>query len=224
MTFTEQDLAGRPYILFDYDGTLADTKASIVNTAVTVLRDFGLSDEEIGDASRLIGPPFPEAYEQVYGMSREQAWAVTQAYREIYFKLPPETFPLFDGIKDLLDALTSTGHHLAIASSKLEKLVVDMLEASGVRDYFEVISAQPFQGDHVTKGELVARALKEFGASNTQAIMVGDLPGDIQGGIDNNLPAIGVYFGGTAKDGVLEAAGATACAHSVEELQQLLTK
>lgn len=222
--FTEQDLAGRKYILFDYDGTLADTKASIVDTAVTVLREFGMSDEEIGDASRLIGPPFPEAYELVYGLSRDDAWKVTQAYREIYFNLPPETFPFFDGIPELLEQLTQAGYHLAIASSKLEKLVVDMLEATGVRDYFEVISAQPFQGEHVTKGQLVARALKEFNISNTQAIMVGDLPSDIQGGIDNALPAIGVYFGGTAKPGQLETAGATACAHSVKELRQLLTK
>lgn len=221
--FTKQDLAGRKYILFDYDGTLADTKASIVETAETVLREFGLSDEEIGDASRLIGPPFPEAYELVYGMSRDDAWKVTQAYREIYFNLPPETFPLFEGIPGLLEQLVAAGYKLAIASSKLEKLVVDMLEATDARQYFEVISAQSFQGAHVSKGELVARALAEFGVDNTQAIMVGDLPGDIQGGLDNNLPAVGVYFGGTAKEGELEAAGAAACTHSVEELRQLLT-
>lgn len=224
MTFTEQDLAGRPYIFFDYDGTLADTKKSIVDTATLVLRARGMSDEEIGDASRLIGPPFPEAYMEVYGMSYDEAWEVTQAYRKIYFDLPASTFPPFKGIPEMLKYLSSHGYHLAIASSKLKKLVTDALEMHGLASYFEFVSAQPFQGEHVSKGELVRRAMEHFGADASQCIMVGDLHHDIEGGLENNVPAVGVYFGDTAKPGELEAAGAAACANSVEELQQLLTK
>lgn len=223
MAFTEQDLKGRTYILFDFDETLSHSKNSIVTTATNVLREWGMSDEEIGDAGRLLGPPFPEAYMQVYGMNRADAEEVTRRYREIYFKITPDTYPLFPGIREMLGRLVAQGYHLGIASSKLTVLVDMMLKGQNIREYFEVISGQTME-NHVSKAVLVSRAMDEFGIEAKDCIMVGDLDHDINGGLENGVPAIGVYFGDTSAPGELEAAGAAACAHSVEELEQLLTK
>ena len=127
-------LAEKPVVLFDFDGTLADTKPCIVRTATQVLREWGLTDEEIGDAGRLVGPPFPLAFSLVYGLSEEDAAEVTRRYREIYAGLGPERNPLFDGVRELLTELKSRGKRLAIVSSKMERFVRMALQQTGIED------------------------------------------------------------------------------------------
>ena len=43
------DVSGRRLVVFDFDGTLSDTIAGIIATARTVLREHGLSGEDMGD-------------------------------------------------------------------------------------------------------------------------------------------------------------------------------
>ena len=59
MALTGEDVTGRRLVIFDFDGTLADTIAGIISTARTVLLRHGLSEEEIGDVRRIIGPAVP---------------------------------------------------------------------------------------------------------------------------------------------------------------------
>ena len=72
------DIAHRPCIAWDFDGTLGDTLPAIVETARTVLLGFGMRPDELGDLSRLVGPPFPQAFSQVYGLSEADAAEVTR--------------------------------------------------------------------------------------------------------------------------------------------------
>ena len=111
-------ISERKYVLFDFDGTLADTMPSITSTAREVLREWGMTDDEIGDTKRLVGPPFPAAFSMVYGVSEDDAAEITRRYRAIYNVQGPETFPLFDGMGELLDVLRANGRHLAVATSK----------------------------------------------------------------------------------------------------------
>ena len=57
----EKDLAARSVVLFDFDGTLADSVGAIVSTARTALLANGFPEEELGDLTRLVGPPLPRA-------------------------------------------------------------------------------------------------------------------------------------------------------------------
>ena len=69
---------GRRLVIFDFDGTVADTKPCIVETARRALLDFGMAEEDLGDLGRLVGPPFPYAYTLVYGLSEADAAEVTR--------------------------------------------------------------------------------------------------------------------------------------------------
>lgn len=214
-------LAGKSCVLFDFDGTLADTKPCIVGTATRVLRDFGLTDEEIGDAGRLVGPPFPAAFSLVYGLSEEDAAEVTRRYRAIYGNLGPEAFPLFDGIRELLGDLRAAGKRLAITSSKNERLVHKALAETGIEDLFDAVVAA-HDPKHVGKEHLVAGSLTALGCEPTDAVMVGDRFYDIEGAAANGVASLGVYLGDTAKPGELERAGATACVDSVADMRRVL--
>lgn len=214
-------LSERPCVLFDFDGTLADTKPAIVDTARRVLREWGMTDEQIADPGRLVGPPFPAAFSMVYGMSDEDAAEVTRRYRAIYTKLGLETHMLFDGMAELLHCLKAAGKRLAITTSKREEMAHTMLTDNGVEQLFDVIVGQtdPTRADKAT---LLGDTLAALGCSADEAVMVGDRFYDVEGAVANGVPCVGVYLGGTAPEGELEAAGAAACAHSVEGLGKVL--
>ena len=214
-------LAEKPVVLFDFDGTLADTKPCIVRTATQVLREWGLTDEEIGDAGRLVGPPFPLAYSLVYGLSEEDAAEVTRRYREIYAGLGPERNPLFDGVRELLTELKARGKRLAIVSSKMERFVRMALQQTGIEDLFEEVVTQTGVKDPGKAG-LIAEALRRLDAEPEDAVMLGDRHYDIEGAVATGVDSIGVYLGDTAPAGELENAGATAIAMSVSQMGRYL--
>lgn len=214
-------LAEKPVVLFDFDGTLADTKPCIVRTATQVLREWGLTDEEIGDAGRLVGPPFPLAYSLVYGLSEEDAAEVTRRYREIYAGLGPERNPLFDGVRELLTELKTRGKRLAIVSSKMERFVRMALQQTGIEDLFEEVVTQTGVKDPGKAG-LIAEALRRLDAKPEDAVMLGDRHYDIEGAVATGVDSIGVYLGDTAPAGELENAGATAIAMSISQMGRYL--
>ena len=112
------DVSGRKLVVFDFDGTLSNTIEGITSTARAVLRAHGLSDADMGDLRRIVGPPFPEAFSLVYGFSTEEAEQITDEYRAIYNTLGAEAFPAIPGMADLADSLREAGKVLGVASSK----------------------------------------------------------------------------------------------------------
>ena len=214
------DLARRRFVLFDFDGTLADTRPGIVATATKVLRAWGMSDEEIGDVGRLVGPPFPRAYSDIYGVSPADADELTRIYSEEYAKLGPSSHALFAGMGELLGELRDAGRTLGVATSKHQETAERFLQEDGVLELFAAVAGK-VDPAHADKATAVRRALSAMGASPEDAVMVGDRFYDVEGARANGVPCIGVLFG-TATRQEMEDAGAAAIVSSVEELRSVL--
>ena len=213
-------LSERPFVFFDFDGTLADTKPGIIATARATLLEWGMTEEEMGDLDRLIGPPFPRAYCDIYGMSMADAEELTRRYRERYAKLGRESHPLFGGMAELLRDLVGAGRTLAVTSSKRQEFAEPMLADEGVLDLFSAVVAQRDPA-HADKPYLVRATLEALGAAPEDAVMVGDRFYDVEGAKANGVPCVGVLFG-TATRAELEGAGAAAVVESVAELRRVL--
>ena len=216
-----QNLTGREAIIFDFDGTIADTKACIMSTATKVLTDWGVPAEQLSRVGDLIGPPFPQAFEQVFGLSEDDAIEVTRRYRDIYNDLGVDAWPAFPGMVQLLEELRDRGKLLAVASSKRAPLVLRGLEDNGMRGLFDTVRARDSDGK-VTKADAIRLALADLEAAPARAVMVGDRFHDVEAAIACGIPCIGVLYGDTAKPGELEDAGAVAIASTVDELRSML--
>ena len=214
-------LATRDVVIFDFDGTIADTKAGIITTATTVLRAWGVSEDDLARVGELIGPPFPQAYEQVFGLSHEDAVEVTRRYRAIYTQCGVEAWPIFDGVGPLLRELRACGRRLAVASSKMTSLVRRGLADNGVLDLFELVCAKD-DDEQTTKAESIAGVLSSFGVRPEDAVMVGDRFHDVEAALACGVPCVGVRYGDTSAPGELEDAGAAAVAQTVDELRGIL--
>lgn len=215
------DLTDRTAIIFDFDGTLADTKAGILSTATTVLTDWGVPADDLARVGDIIGPPFPQAFELVFGLSHEDAVEVTRRYREIYNNLSLEAWPAFPGVYELLSDLAAAGKQLAVASSKRSYLVRKALEDNELTGCFTSVRAKE-DDSHATKVDAIFACLTDLGANPTDAVMVGDRYHDVEAAHACSIPCVGVLYGNTAERAELEDAGAEAIATTVDELRALL--
>ncbi|MBQ6410401.1 MAG: HAD family hydrolase, partial [Atopobiaceae bacterium] len=166
MSFTADDVRGRICVIFDFDGTIADTMSRICAKAREILLEYGLTDEDIGDIRRIVGPPFPQAFSIIYGLSEEQAAEIAAKYRRSYKDgLGVEAWPCFDGIPEALIKLRSEGCELAVASSKGQYLIDQAIDDNAIRHLFTAIEGKRSDAENdKVKVRLNGYKDKEFNA------------------------------------------------------------
>jgi len=219
--FVGVDVSGRRLVIFDFDGTLADTLSGITDTARRVLLERGFDEEGLGDLSRLVGPPFPQAFRLVYGVSEAEAKAITARYREIYGAGGPKLWPAFPGVPELLEHLRAAGCTVAVASSKRQRMIDRAIADEGIADLIDIPRGK--HDDHAeSKDAIIKDLLVETGLSPDDAVMVGDRRFDVSAAATNGVPCVGVLYGHTCEREELEHAGACGIAETVAGLERLL--
>lgn len=214
-------LGEKKLVVFDFDGTLVDSMPGIVATARGVMRAHGWDDEALGDMRRLVGPPFPQAFSLVYGLSEAEALQVTEEYRAIYKDLGRDGWPLFDGMSELLADLKRAGKLLGTASSKRSFLLERGLATNGVMELFDCpMGKLSDTGD--SKAWALGRVLDKLCVEPRDAVMVGDRRFDAEAAREVGVECVGVLFGHTAPRSELEQAGCAAIAETVDELRGIL--
>ena len=215
-------ISRRNLVIFDFDGTLADTKPTIVRTATGVLLEWGIPEDVVAThVDELIGPPFPEAFSWVFGVSEADALEITRRYRERYFASGPEAWPLFPGVRELLGLLREQGRRVAIASSKAQQAIDRGVSDNDAWPLFDaVVGKRPGEVD--TKADAIMRVLADMGCSPDDAVMVGDRFHDVEGALSCGVPCVGVTWGDTGTREELEGAGAVAVADTPDDLARVL--
>ncbi len=218
------------YCLFDLDGTLTDPREGITKSVQYALAKQGIDEPDITKLEFFIGPPLRDSFMSAYGMSKEKAEESVAFYRERFAPIGVLENKVYEGIPELLAALSKAGVTNAIASSKPTVFIHQILEHFGIKQYFDVIVGSELDGTRGTKEEVVEEALRQLGIleiaeaeKKTSCAMIGDRKFDIQGAKAYGLTGIGVGFG-FAEEGELEAEGADYIAETVEKLQELLLK
>lgn len=140
-------LCERPVVLFDFDGTVADTGRAVMTSTRKTLAARGFSEAQMGDLRRMIGPPLWKSFHDFYGFSREESLVVADEYRAFFDELGPEEYPVFDGIPELLDGLVAQGHRLVVATSRMEAKCIDMVgDAVMIGDRFNDVEGAHAMG------------------------------------------------------------------------------
>lgn len=208
-------------IFFDLDGTLTDSGEGIINCAILVLNHFGLPVPDREALGVFVGPPLRDSFLR-FGIPSDKIEEAIEVYRSRYNTTGKfENFP-YPGIRELLEALKAQGHRLFVATSKPEKTSVEILEKFQLADSFERICGAAFDGSRDSKASVIAYLLEQIGGAE-EIVMVGDTAFDVIGAAAHNIPTIGVSWG-YGKIADMEAAGASAIAHSPEELLTMLQK
>lgn len=185
-------------ILFDLDGTIADSAPGITASLGFMFEEMGLpvpSNEELRD---WVGPPILDSFRDRAGMTPAEAAQALAIYRQHYLEHAGTGSPIFEGIPHVLRSIHQAGIPLALATSKPEFPASVILDHGNLTSNFRVISGSSIDEIRSAKKDVISEALTRFrmiGVDVSRAVMVGDRDYDVEGATANGMPAIYVTWG-----------------------------
>lgn len=183
-------------VIFDFDGTVADTGRGVFRCIRESLRKSGLPDLTEESIRTFIGPPLHDSFIRECGVNFDTADILVRQFREVYSVSGVYEFDIYDGIEELLALLNSEDVKVGIGSSKPEDFVKIILEKVDLKKHFDVIVGSDPKTVESTKTEIIGTCIKRFGLPpNAKILMIGDRKFDIDGAHSVNIPCAAVLFG-----------------------------
>ncbi len=182
-------------IIFDWDGTLLDSTAQIVNCmqlSITEMKAEARSDTSILD---IIGLGLEEAIEVLYPQATATFIAeMANVYRDFYLFKDKTPSPLFAGVVDMLDELRQDGCNLAIATGKSRRGLDKGLNETGLYDYFPITRCAD-ETRSKPDPQMLSEILTDYNTDHTRALMIGDSEYDLQMANNAKMDSIAVSYG-----------------------------
>lgn len=176
-------------VLFDFDGTLADSSEGIFFTSTSVMKELGYPGPWENKAlRRFIGPPLADSFRAAFALEESKIdWAVDR-YREIYKEVGPKGCHLYDGINELVGYLKDRGIKIAVATNKNHPVVQMCMDALPLEREFDLVSGT-VKGVFDNKAAVIKNCIDTFNLLPEEILMVGDTDNDRDGAAAN-----GVHF------------------------------
>lgn len=173
-------------VLFDWDGTLADSVPVVTRATNEVLHRHGygpVTDRDIHDGMR-----FPTGERMAHHMEasyadpgvRSLADRMAEAFYEAAERLGHGYVSLFPGVREMLVSLHERGMPMGLVTNNRGAIVRSLVAERDLVRYFAVIIAEEEVLQVKPSPEGVLRALRELGVSPEHALFVGDSLTDSQ--------------------------------------------
>ena len=160
-------------VIFDMDGTLADTSPGILNCHKYANVSMGRIEPTDEDLAGIIGGPLLKTYIERFKFSEDDAKKAVENYRARYAK---------------------KGVFEAVATLKAEVFAKQMLQNMGVADLFDVIHGVDMK-DSITKSGLINLCLNELNVEKENTVLVGDSIHDFLGARESNVGFVAAMYG-----------------------------
>ncbi len=200
-------MRSRPsHVLFDLDGTLADSSQGILSSFRATLEEIDVeaTDEQL---RQLIGPPLGDSF-RILGVADDAIDEVVALYRNFYAERGVHEAKLYDGVAATLDALSRDGVRLGVATAKRVDFARQMLGSLRVAQYFDDIAGASVDLRITSKFDIMSQVLRGWGVGDSLDVwMVGDRYFDMVAAGAHGVSAVGALWGfGSAEE--LRGAGA----------------
>lgn len=192
----------RGTLVFDLDGTLAETAPDIMATLNLLLAREGLPALPLEKARELVGAGARALIERGFKASGrplapEKLDALFADFLPLYLKRVAEASYLFPGVEAALERLEAQGYALAICTNKPEPHSLALVEALGVRARFRAIVGRETLPFFKPDPRVLLETIRLSGGDPARAIMIGDSRTDLDTARAARIPTIGVSFGYT---------------------------
>jgi phosphoglycolate phosphatase len=204
-------------IIFDWDGTLVDSTARIVDSMQRASSQVGLPALSNHAIQQIIGLGLPEALRKLWpGITEEQLQCMRTDYSANFSLHSDIAVDFFPQAHDFFAELQSLEYVLAVATGKTRKGLDEMLDGMQVRDVFAITRC----ADETTSKpdpHMLTEILTELQLTSEQALMVGDTSFDLDMAKAIDMDAVGMTHG-AHESSILLASGAKALCHDLTEL------
>lgn len=210
-------------ILFDFDGTLADTSPGILNCIDYTIQKLNLKTIPVEEKYTFIGPSMEESYQRVFGLkgprlqkavNYHKEYAMLKGYKEVQF---------YFGIQELLKKLKQDNKIVGVTTLKPELTAKKILQQFSIDQYFDIVKGT-LPNIVKSKKDLIEDAIAQAKISKEKAVLIGDSQYDAIGAKRANISFIGVTYGFGFKNTMeVEAFNPLAICNNVQELIKIFT-
>jgi phosphoglycolate phosphatase len=191
-----------PLLVYDLDGTLADTAGDLMGALNAVLVAEGLAALPVENARQLLGMGGRALIQRGFAVSGQELspqklqvlfgdfLAHYNAHIAIHTRL-------YDGVAEALDHFARDGWVQAICTNKMEGSAKMLMDRLGVADRFAFICGQDTFGVGKPDPKPLLGTIAAAGCSPGEAVVVGDSVTDIKAARAAGLPVIAVDYGYT---------------------------
>lgn len=190
-------------LIFDWDGTLADSIGRIVTAMHIAAQRAGRPERDDEAVKGIIGLGLPEAILTLYpDMTPEQVVSFRQHYADVYIAMDAQPSPLFAGVKDSLEAFRAEGYRLAVATGKARRGLDRVLKANGWEDFFDITRAAD---ESASKPDplMLNQILAHCDVRPEHALMVGDASFDLMMARNAGIDSVAVGYGAQSMQSLL---------------------
>ena len=187
-------------LLFDLDGTLADTAGDLCETMNVILTRHGRERVPESRVRHLVGGGARLLMQRGFAetgtpATEEQLDQLFQEFIEYYSAHIADHTKLWPGIEPLLTRLRDEDVKLAVCTNKVEHLARQLLGELRIDHYFPVVIGGDTLPVKKPDPEHLFEAVRLLGGERSSAIMVGDSETDIDAALNAKMPSICVSFG-----------------------------
>ena len=210
-------------IIFDFDGTLGDTRRTIVTTMQMTIKELQLPGRSDDECAATIGLPLAGCFKAMYpDLQTEQLQLCADTYRRIcnenqrIFK--PQAFP---HVVETLSVLKKQGFTLTIASSRSHASLSELIKDMGISDCISYLIGADDVEQAKPGPEPVLKTLAAMQFEASETLVVGDMAVDIQMGANAGAKTCGVTCGNGSREELMEV-GADFIIEGMEELMGIV--
>ena len=205
-------------VLFDLDGTLADTIPLIVASYQHAFRTVLAEEVEEARARAWIGRPLlPALLEERPDHGHE----LDRVYREWNLANTSRLIRRYPGVPEMLGALAAAGVRCAVATSKRRETARLALDAVGIAGLVDVVAALEDTTRHKPSPEPLLHAAAALGTDPAGCVYVGDAVVDVLAARAAGMAAVAVTWG-AAERVALAASGPDAVVDTMAGLEAQL--
>ncbi len=162
----------KKHILFDVDGTLLDSKESVLCSLQEALREYTEKEWDTEELKFALGIPGREALRQM-GFPDEEVGALLRRWEDLTEKYRSR-LRLFPGLRRELSLLKEQGCALGIVTSRTRQEYRKEVSAFGLDGFFDEIICMEDTKRHKPAGDPVREYLRRTGASPEETVYIGD--------------------------------------------------
>ncbi len=195
-------MSNPPLLVFDLDGTLAETAPDLVGTLNMILHREGLRPVAYESARAMVGGGARLMIERGLAhagarLPEERIDRLFQDFLDHYEAHIADATILFPGVVSALDRFEAAGWRFAVCTNKIEQASVLLLKALGIADRFAAICGKETFPASKPDGRALLMTIEKAGGQREATIMVGDSKIDIETARNAGVPVIAVDFGYT---------------------------
>ena len=181
-------------VVFDWDGTLADSTTLIAGAIQSACRDVGEPIPDDAAARYVIGLGFAHAVRHVApALDPAKYPAFSAAYRSHYFAAEAD-IALFDGARELLHELDADGYKLAVATGKSRSGLDHALSRSGLHAVFHATRCAD-EGLPKPHPDMLYNLMRLLATEPDRTLMIGDTSHDLEMARSAGTRAVAVSYG-----------------------------